>query len=1006
MSKTLPFLFIYFFFISHDTYAQRVITGKVVSAEDNTEIPGVNVLVKNTSVGTTTDVDGSFTLEVPTDANTLVFSFVGFKTLESEIGNRSNIVVSLEPDVTELEELVVTGYSSRQKRDVIGSIVSVTPEDLKDLPIGSIDQALQGQAAGVQVNQSSGTPGGGITVRIRGNTSISASNRPLYIIDGVPVDVGSLSGRDFGGQNDNALALFNPNDIESIQVLKDASSKAIYGSRAANGVVLITTKRGKAGRTKFNVEVQRGLVDLIKLPNLLNASELLELQQEAVSNAGEETDDRGLISGVTDGVDTDWMDEILRTGIMQQYQFSAAGGDEINRFYLGLSYRDEEGVQINNRFRRFSGTLNLDHQANDKFNIATNLTISRSKNDRVKGDNFLDGVYSGAIKSLPYFYPYNEQGAIIGPGSENYPGFPNFNPVGQAILPRFETIGTKILAGVKGEYIITPQLRFSSKVSVDYTNVQEDQFEPSSTAIGGFLPNVGGQGYGVNSFNESSTIINTNILTYNFRLGESNFSTLVGTEFIKAQGRSNNVQGRLFPSDDFTYITSAGVVDNGSSFRIENALESYFTQLEFDFKDRYLAALTARYDGSSRFGPGKRFGFFPSISAGWRLSSEPFMQNIGLIDDLKLRASFGYTGNERIGNFAFLGTWSTSTYSGLSGLAPANIGNEDLQWESTREINIGVDFSVQGGKYQGQIDFYSNLTSNLLFNEPQPLTTGFGAIQGNIGEISNKGVEVSFTSVNIDTDLTWSTNFNVSRNLNNVEFLVDSLPLFRGYTANGAGFTNVVLEGQPLGTFWGLNFQGVDPATGNAIYEDANNDGSITPDDAMVIGNAQPDFIGGITNKFNYKGFDLNVFFQFSYGNEMLNFSNVTLLDAGEDLNNNQVREALDRWQEPGDITSVPRYEAGNTFNNRHSSRFLEDGSFLRLKNISLGYNLPSRLTQRLGMDNVRVYASGTNLWTLTSYSGPDPEVSTLDGSTTAQAIDFFTLPQVKTMMLGLNIAF
>ena len=1006
MKKVLLLLLVSPFLIIKPLQAQQVIAGKVLTTEDNSGLPGVNVLVKNTSIGTTTNVEGDFSIEVPSDAETLVFSFIGYKTEEVNIGNRNNIIVSLDPEVTELTEVIVTGYSSRQKRDVIGSIASVTPDDLKDIPIASVDQGLQGQAAGVQVSQSSGTPGGGIAVRVRGNTSISASNRPLFIVDGVPVDIGSLSGRSFGGQNDNALSLINPNDIESIQVLKDAASKAIYGSRAANGVVLITTKRGRAGKTKFNVEVQRGTVDIIEKLDLLNANELLDLQQEAVANAGEEADDRGLISGVTDGVDTDWLDEILRTGILQQYQLSATGGDDINRFYLSLNYRDEEGVQLNNRFRRFSGTLNLDHRANDKLNIQTNLLVSRSKNDRVKGDNFLDGVYSGAVKSLPYFYPYNEQGRLIGPGSENYAGFPNFNPVGQALLPRFETIATKILAGLKAEYVIMPRLRISSKVSVDFTNVQEDQFEPSSTAIGGFLPSVGGQGYGVNSFSESSSIISTNILTYGFQLGESNISTLLGAEYIFGQGRSNSVQGRLFPSDDFTYITSAGVVDAGSSFRVENGLESYFTELEFEHQDKYLASVTARYDGSSRFGPGKRFGFFPSASVGWRLSSEPFMQGFGFLDDLKLRASVGFTGNERIGNFAFLGTWAAATYSGLTGLGPANIGNDELQWESTREVNVGLDFAFTGGKYQGSIEVYNNLTSNLLFSEPIPLTTGFSSIQGNIGQISNRGVEFAFNSTNIDGDLKWTTNFNISRNLNNVEFLADSLPIFAGYSASGANSTNVIVEGQPLGTFWGLTFLGVDPATGDAIYADTNDDGSITPDDAGVIGNAQPDFIGGITNRFNYKNFDLNVFFQFSYGNDILNFSNTALLDAGEDLNNNQVRDAQRRWREPGDITDVPRYEAGNTFNNRHSSRFLEDGSFLRLKNISLGYNLPSRLIQQLRLTNVRIYASGTNLWTLTNYSGADPEVSTLDGSTTAQAIDFFTLPQVKTMMLGLNIQF
>jgi len=416
MRKILLLVFACLFY--QNVLSQNVVTGTVTSSEDGTGLPGVNVLIQGTSVGTTTDLDGNYSLEVPDGSNTLIFSFIGYQTQEMEIGNQSVIDIVLEPDVRELSEVIVTGYASRQKRDVIGSISSVTPEDFKDIPIGSIDQSLQGQAPGVLVTQSSGTPGGGISVRIRGNTSISASNRRLFVVDGVPVDIGSLSARGFGGQSDNALALFNPNDIESIQVLKDASAKAIYGSRAANGVVLITTKRGKAGqKTQFNMDVQRGIVDITKEVDLLNSEELLDLQREAVENAGEDPDERGLIPGVTDGVDTDWLDEILRRGILQQYQLSASGGTESLRFYISGNYRDEEGVQLNNRFRRFTGTLNLDHKSSEKLSFGSNLTISRSKNNRVKGDNFLDGVYSGAVKSLPYYYPYDEQGQLIGPGS-------------------------------------------------------------------------------------------------------------------------------------------------------------------------------------------------------------------------------------------------------------------------------------------------------------------------------------------------------------------------------------------------------------------------------------------------------------------------------------------------------------------------------------------------------------------------------------------------------------
>jgi TonB-dependent starch-binding outer membrane protein SusC len=994
--------------VMHSIMAQRVITGKVSSATDGSSLPGVNVVVKGTNNGTSTDASGQYSLSVPSGTVTLTFSFIGLESQDINVGQgRSVVNVEMAESATELTQVVVTGYNQTQRKDIIGSITTIKSDKFKDIPVVGVDQALQGQAAGVQISQSSGTPGGGISVRIRGNTSISASNRPLFIVDGVPIYDGPVSGRSFGGQQDNAISIINPNDIESIEVLKDASAKAIYGSRGANGVVLITTKRGRNNKTLITAEVQRGVTDLVRRPQLLNATQLLELQREAVTNAGQDPDKQGLIRGVTDGVNTDWVDAVLRQGVLQQYQISAAGGNDRTRFYLSGNVRDEEGVQLNNRFTRYSGALNVDHKASNKLNVGANINMALSQNNRVKGDNFLDGVYSGAIKSLPYYSPYNEQGELYGPNSAGYAGFPNFNPVGQALLPRFVTYGLKIIAGVNADYEIMKNLRFRTKFSMDYNNSEEDQYEPSGTAIGGFLSGVGGRGYGVYITNTDYTIINSNVLTYYLSLNDTHhFNALLGNEIIRSVGRSSSVQGRLFPSDDFTYINSAGIVDAGGSGFGQNGLVSFFGEVKYDFKDKYLLGVTARYDGSSRFGQNRRFGLFPSVSAGWRVSQESFMESLPFISELKLRGSYGFTGNERIGGFQFLGTWASVTYNGNTGVGPANLSNPNLQWERTRESNIGFDASFWDGRLTVTADAYSNLTDNLLFAQPIPLTTGFGSIQGNIGKISNKGLELTLSTVNVDRAVRWSTDLNLTRNINNVESLANQDTLFRGYSGNGVGGTNAILEGSPLGTFWGLKFLGVDPATGDAIYEDINGDGRISPDDGQVIGTAQPMFFGGFTNRVSWKGFDLSVFFQFMYGNKTLNFTNTTLVNTGADIENNQSVTALRRWQQEGDVTDVPRYELGNTYNNFLSSRFLEDGSYLRLKNLSIGYNLPARWASRVKMSGVRVFASGTNLWTLTSYSGADPEVSTLDGSTTAQGIDFFTLPQVKTLLLGLTVKF
>ncbi|HEU5292464.1 MAG TPA: TonB-dependent receptor [Cyclobacteriaceae bacterium] len=981
----------------------QTVTGKVTSASEPNGLPGVSIQVKGTSLGSLTDMNGDYSINAPANS-VLVFSFVGYETQEITYNGEPVLNVVLVEKPTELDEIIVVGYSATTKRDITGSIASIKSEKFKDISINGVDQALQGQIAGVQVTQSSGTPGGGIAVRIRGVTSISAGNRPLFIVDGIPVETGVLSGRDYGGQTDNALSLINPSDIESMEVLKDASAKAVYGSRASNGVVLIKTKRGNSGAPKINFDVQRGVIQPVKKLELLNATQLLDLQREAVTNAGENPDAYGLIPGVTDAVNTDWQDEVLRTGILQQYQLSVTGGDDNTMYYISGSYRDEEGVQLNNKFTRMSLAINLDQKLTDRLSLGTNFTLSKSVNHRVKGDNFLDGVYSGAVKSLPYFVPYDENGYLVGPGSPLYAGFPNFNPVGQALLPRFDIMTVKLLGGINASYSFSQDLKLKAQVSLDYNNITEDNYESSQTAIGGFLSSVGGQGYGIYIAGITSNVNSFLTLTYSKKLSDRHqLNAVLGTEVYQSFNTGGSVQGRLFPSDDFTYINSAGIVDAGGSLKSPpSGLVSFFGEASYDYDDRYLAKVTMRADGSSNFGPNNKFGFFPAISAGWRISSEKFFPT-DVVSDLKLRASYGLTGNERIGAFQYLATWGSATYNGSTGVSPNNVDNPDIKWETTREINVGVDAQLWAGRMQTTFDVYHNKTSDLLLVRPYPTTTGFGGIIDNIGDMQNKGIELSVTSVNIDKNLRWTTTLNLSRNLNEVLFLADSIPLYRGYTGEGVDGTNIIKEGEPLGTFWGLNFLGVDPATGDAIYEDRNLDGAITNEDAMVIGNSQPKLFGGITNTLSYKGFDLSIFFQFSVGNKVLNLSKATFVNMGADIENNQSVEALRRWREPGDITDVPRYELGSTLNNLHSNRLLEDGSYLRLKNVSLGYNFPAKITNTLMLKQLRLYVTGTNIWTYTKYSGADPEVSTLDGSTSAQGIDFFTLPQVKTLSVGLN---
>ncbi|WP_020595036.1 SusC/RagA family TonB-linked outer membrane protein [Spirosoma panaciterrae] len=987
--------------------AQRI-TGRVTSAQDGQTLPGVNVVVKGTTIGATTDANGNYSIVVPGPGAVLVLTSIGLNSQEVPVNNRTVVNIVMQEAINELTQVVVTGYNTTQRKDITGSIASVSPDRFKNIPVTGVDQALQGQAAGVLVQQSSGTPGGGLMVRIRGNTSISAGNRPLYIVDGIQVQNSALTSG-YGGQNDNALALLNPGDIESIQVLKDASAKAIYGSRAANGVVLITTKRGKANqKTNITADVQRGMTDLVKRPNLLNASQLLDLQREAVINAGQDPDKLGLIKGVTDGINTNWLDMVLRKGVYQQYQVSAQGGNERTRFYISGNYRDEQGVLINNGFQRMSGTMTIDHNATSKLSFGTNMTVTRSLNSRVLGDNALNGVYSGAVASLPYYSPYNEQGQLYGPSDPNYPGFPNFNPVAEALLPRQQVLTIKMLGGVYAEYEFLQNLRFRSKASVDYNNITENLFYPSTTSTGGAIPSLGQQGYGEYNTNLAATFTSTNTITYNTLINEKHrLSALGGVEIMKQTNRTSFVDGKNFPRDEFTYITSAQVVDAGSSYLVNNGLFSGFGEVKYDYKEKYLVTATGRYDGSSRFGQNRQFGFFPSGSVAWRLSEEEFLSKYSFLSDLKLRASYGFTGNEQIGNFLYLGTWGATSYSGSSGLGPSRLSNPNLQWERTREANVGLDASFFNGRLNATVEVYDNLTDKLLFNQPIPLTSGFGSFQGNVGKMSNRGIELTLSSVNIDQKgLRWSTDLNLSRNENKVVELVSDQPIYAGFQASGTPGTNIVLPGQPLGSYWGLKFLGVDPGTGNAIYDDKNGDGRITPDDAQLIGNAQPKLYGGLTNRFTYKGFELSVFFQFSYGNRVVNLTKQGLVNSGSSILTNQSTDALKRWQKEGDITSVPRYIYQNTYNDYFSSRFVEDGSYLRLKNVSLGYNLPKIWVNKVKLANVRIYTSATNLWTYTKYSGSDPEVSAIDGSTAGQGIDLNTLPQVKNMMAGLTVTF
>ncbi|MTI21141.1 TonB-dependent receptor [Fulvivirga sp. RKSG066] len=988
----LSFMLMFAFTFSESWAQERTVSGKVTSVEDGSTLPGVNVVVKGTTTGTVTDIDGNYKLTVPSSASTLVFSFIGLATEEIEIGTRSVIDVAMSPDVQQLSEVVVVGYGTTLKKEFTGSSVSVSSKQIEKLPVTGADQVLQGLAAGVQVTSASGTPGGGISVRVRGQTSISASNDPLYVIDGVPVVSGNIQQSGFGGQGGNALSALNPNDIESIEVLKDASSTAIYGARAANGVVLITTKRGKTGKTKLNAGYMRGFGEPTNVIDVLNADQWEMIMNEARLNDGlapveyDETPNAN--------VDTDWLDEVFRTADIEQFNLSLSGGDSKTRYFVSGSYRNEQGTMLGSGYQRATTRLNLDHTATEKFSFGASIGLSFDKNERIQNDNNIYGVLSTALLTAPNIpvFVLDENGNP----TDEYSDEPPFaNPVRSALLPRFDNKTKKVIANTYYKYEIVSGVTAQLDASLDWTELTEDHYIPASTFQG--APN------GVGNYNtrELATTVLEPTLRINKTLGsDHNISAVVGGTWQNRTDFRNSVSGNGFSRESLTYLTSASTITAGSSLRRDYAFNSVFARASYSYQGKYLATATVRRDGSSRFGPDNRFGTFYAFSVGWNFSDESFMDGIEWLSLGKLRASYGKTGNDRIGDFTYLGTWTGgANYLDRPATAPVRIANNELKWEETTTYDIGLELALFNNRLNINAGYFDGSTVDLLYANPIPESTGFASVQDNIGEIRNWGWEFDVNSVNVNTNgFKWSTTFNISFLDNEVVSLLDPEPIL-------SGFGSAIIEGEPLNTFYLYDFIGVDPATGNSMYTDVDGNGTINSEDQTIVGNYQPDFLGGITNSFSYKGISLDVFFQFIQGVDVYNNNRQFMEHLGTSAWGMDA-SVLRRWRQPGDITDIPRAATGATvgLNNADNSRFLEDGSYLRLKNVTLGYDFPQNLVSKYGLGSLRLYVTGQNLLTFTEYSGFDPEVNVFNNTSTAQGTDFLTYPQSKMLLVGINV--
>ncbi|MBD1391886.1 SusC/RagA family TonB-linked outer membrane protein [Mucilaginibacter glaciei] len=1036
MKKNLLTLLFFSIMAVTTAFAQsRKITGRVSGTDDGQPIPGVTVKIAGTTSGVQTDNDGLYTINAST-GQTLVFSFIGYdsKSVIISAGNRYD--TRIVPNNKQLSEVVVTGYGSQAKRTFTGSSATINAKSIKDRPVVGLDQALQGQAAGVQVTSASGTPGGGVSIRVRGTSSINASSQPLYVVDGTPINTGSYSQLGFGNQQTNALNDISPDDIESIEVLKDAAAAAIYGSRASNGVIIVTTKRGKIGSTKVDLGYYTGFQNVTKKIPTLTGPQYIANLQEAVTNRysaliGTATYptlkallENGLgLRNVSNDPSTygttNWQEEVFdKNAPISNYNLSINGGNEKTRFSLTSGYFDQKGTIKGSEYKRINLRLNLDHNVNDKFKVGTSIGINRAIQNRINNDNNIYGVLSAAILESSAIPIYNADGTYAKDSNSSVE-----NPVAAYKEPYNLTTNGRILANVFGEYKILPYLTFRTNFGADYLIYDERRFLPTTLNAG--LPN----GSGTETHVQDLNTINENTLTFNKTFNKHNLTVLLGQAYQKDDYQSLAAGGTGFSGNTIFRLSAASVKSTATSGGTSSVLESYFARANYNFDEKYLFSASIRDDASSRFGVNKRNGYFPSVSAGWRVSEESFLKNVSWLSNLKLRGSYGLTGNYNIGDFAsrtLLGVGAN--YNLLAGYFPSQLGNPNLTWENTKQTDLAVDLGFFGDRLTLSVDVYNKRTDRLLLNVPLVGSSGFTGVTDNVGAIQNRGLDIDLQSVNIKTkDFSWNTNFNISFNRNKVLALANNNAPF------GAGFASWIQVGQPLGAFRGYkvagifqtqqeindlnaaaktktgsataNYQVATTAPGDIKFADLNGDGVVTSADQEILGSAQPKFVGGLTNSLRYKDFDFSFFWQFSYGSKVYN--NTNAFAQGQNSVFGQFAAVLNHWTPTNTNTNIPRavYGDPNT-NNRTSDRFLENGSYARLKSATLGYTLDKSAVKFLHVRSVRLYAAAQNLFTITKYSGFDPELSTFSDTNTSPGTDFLTAPQAKTFTFGVNVGF
>jgi TonB-dependent starch-binding outer membrane protein SusC len=998
------------------SFAQRAITGNIKDVAGEPLI-GANIIVQGTSIGAISDLDGNFELSVPNDATILVASYTGYTSKEVALGTSNVISIILEAGQL-LDEIVVVGYGTQIKSRLTGNIAKVSGADIQNAPVVSLEGALQGKAAGVFIEATNGKAGGASRMRIRGASSINASNQPLYVIDGLPMSTESLNS--LGGAT-NPIADINPNDIESIEILKDASAAAIYGSRGANGVVIITTKKGGKDGSKINFNVQYGSSNPTRLREFMNTEEFLSHFREAAANsdaieedgwaafvesrflrysghAGERVDGQFRFKADEGTIDTDWQREAFKTAPTLMADISATGGSETLKYFASASYNNQDGIIVGNNFERFSGRLNVDSKLNSWIDLGLNMSLSRSFIGQVTADN----AFSTPIQLValaPITPIRNKEGALYDtPVSTYYNGLIDVEDALRNLVNN-RTIANGVLS-----FKLTEGLKWRNELGFDLFNLKENGYWTPRTETGRSTNGSGFANYG-----ETQNIVGKSYLTYDKTFGKLGLNAVAGTELQKTDIDRADVTGVEFPTEDLKTIASAAEIQGGTSTFSNFSFVSYFSRFNFDYLGKYLFTIAGRVDGSSRFGENNRYGFFPATSVGYLLSEESFLKDSELISFLKLRASYGRTGNAAISNFGHLGLYGSGTYNNQPGLRPTQIANPDLQWEKTDQIDVGIDFGFLNNRISGEIDYYNKNTSDLLLQVPVPGTSGFSTQLRNIGAVRNRGVEFVLNTNNVTGKFTWNTSFNVAFNRNVVTNLGDQDLIDEG----SSRFMNVVKVGEQLGAFYGAEYAGVDPQNGDAIwYKNTEENPRETTNDYneaefVVLGNPTPDWIGGLTNTFSYQGIDLGFTFQGVLGNQ-IHLTGDAFMACNGCWFDNQTKDQLNSWKKPGDITQVPQARLGYSNGDQaRSSRYISDGTYLRLRNLSVGYTIPKSVLSKVNIDKIRVYLQGQNLLTFTDYIGWDPEVSAdFAVSNIRSGIDFYSAPQPKTVTFGLNVTF